>query len=215
LVWAYDIDDHKLIGLDRLPFAIQHAAFHVQAKADAATDVKLAALPKDRRKLEQMHMLQNLLAERFHLKAHWEIRNTRTYDLVVSKPGKLKTTGASFSANDVTRFGDRTVPRLYEWGDSNRTEMIAHGATTSDIAEELSAHLSTLVLDKTGLTGEFDFDIAFAAGQIRAADQAIDETNPQSPLEVAIRNELGLKLVPSRGPVSFLVIDHAEMPTAN
>jgi uncharacterized protein (TIGR03435 family) len=215
LVWAYDIDDHKIVGLDRLPFEVQHAAFHVQAKADAATDAKLAALPNAERKLEQMHMLQALLAERFNLKAHWEVRESRTYDLVISKPGKIRATGVVPGANDIARFGDRGVPRLYEWGDSNRMEMIAHGATTGDIAEELSAHLSTLVRDKTGLTGKFDFNIAFASDQIRASDQAIDETNPQSPLEVAIRNELGLKLVPSRGPVSFLVIDHAEMPNAN
>jgi uncharacterized protein (TIGR03435 family) len=215
LIWAYDIDDHKIVGLDRLPFEVQHATFHVQATADAAADAKLAALPSDQRELEQMHMLQTLLAERFNLKAHWEVRETRTYDLVISKPGKLRTTGAVPGANDIARFGDRGVPRLYEWGDSNRMKMIAHGATTSDIAEELSANLSTLVRDKTGLTGKFDFEIAFATYQIRASDQAIDETNPLSPLEVAIRNELGLKLVPSRGPVSFLVIDHAEMPTAN
>ena len=215
LVWAYDIDIHRLIGFDRLPFELQHATFNVQAKSDLATDRRLAKLPKEQRKLEQMHMIQALLAERFSLKAHWVDRDTRVFDLVIARPGKLRTTGAAPGTHEAARFGNHEVPRLYQWGDNVRTEFIAHGARTVDIAEELSAHLGTLVRDKTGLIGGYDFDFPFAAFQTRGSDRAIDETNPWPPLEIAIRDELGLKLVSSRGPVPFLVIDSARMPSEN
>ena len=215
LVWAYDIDTQRLIGLDRLDFQLQHATFNVRAKADVAADEEITKLPKEQRKLEQMHMIQALLAERFSLKAHWVDRDTRVFDLVIARPGKLRTTGAAPGTHEAARFGNHDVPRLYQWGDSVRTEFIAHGATTGDIAEELSAHLGTLVRDKTKLTGRYDFDCPFAAFQTRGSDRAIDETNPWPPLEIAIRDELGLRLVQTHGPVPFLVIDSAQMPTEN
>jgi uncharacterized protein (TIGR03435 family) len=215
LVWAYDIDANKIVGLDRLPFELRNATFNVQANAGTETDEKMTKLTKEQLKSEQMHMIQILLLERFHLKSHWENRNSRTYDLIVSKAGKLQSTGAKPSSTETARFGDHTVPRLYEWGDSKQTEFIAHGATTVDIADELSGHLGTVVHDKTELTGNYDFDFIYAANQTRGSDREIDENNPWPPLEIALHDKLGLRLVPSRGTVAFLVIDHAEMPSEN
>jgi len=68
LLWAYPVEGHRIIGLDRLPAELQHATFNVQARADQATDERLANLPKEQRVLEQQHMIQVLLAERFNLK---------------------------------------------------------------------------------------------------------------------------------------------------
>jgi uncharacterized protein (TIGR03435 family) len=215
LVWAYDVVDQRMIGFDHLPVDLKQAAFNIQAKGDSTTDERLAALSKDQSELEQMHMLQVVLAERFNLKAHWENRDTRTYDLVVSKPGKLKATGVLPSSGEVARWGNRDVPKLYEWGGSSQMELIAHGASTADLAQELSSRLGTLVHDKTGLTGKYDFHVPYATDQIAASDHGFDDANPSPALEVAIRDMLGLKLVLSRGPVPFLVIDHAEMPSEN
>jgi uncharacterized protein (TIGR03435 family) len=61
--------------------------FNVQAKSDSAADQRLAQLTKDQEKMEQQHMLQTLVGDRFKLKIHWETREGPTYDLVVAKKG--------------------------------------------------------------------------------------------------------------------------------
>jgi uncharacterized protein (TIGR03435 family) len=92
-------------------------------------------------------------------------------------------------------------------------EYIAHGATSADIAKMLTGQFGHPVTDKTGLTGKYDFDLK--TYQTRASDRKDEETNPWPPLETAIQDQLGLKLVTSHGPVQALVIDHIEMPTEN
>ena len=76
------------------------------------------------------------------------------------------------------------------------------------------------VLDKTGLTGTFDFIIEFtpAARPPRPGagiqpDESGDESGPT--FVEALKDQLGLKLVPETGPVNVLIIDHIEEPTPN
>jgi uncharacterized protein (TIGR03435 family) len=214
VLWAYPIEGHRVVGLDHLPTELQHATFNVQARADEATDERLAKLSKEQRVLEQQHMMQVLLRERFNLKMHWVDRDSATYDLVVAKRGRLRATGAPPTADEVRRFGNREVPPIYQQGDSRRGfEYIAHQATSADIAEMLSGQFGVPVRDKTGLTGKYDFDLK--TYQVKSSDRGIDETNPWPPLETAIYDQLGLKLVQSHGPITFLIVDHAEMPSVN
>lgn len=214
LAWGYSEEAQRAMGFDNLPKELQHALFNVQAKADAATDERLAKLPKEEVRLEQRHMMQVLLAERFNLKVHWETRDSTTYDLVVSKRGRLQSTGARPSADEMKMFGDRGVPPLYQKGDSRYGfEYIAHGATAGDVAQMLAGQFGIPVIDNTGLTGKYDFDLRTFG--VRSSDQEEGETNPWPPLETAIQDQLGLKLVRSHGPVRTLVIDHAEMPSPN
>jgi len=214
VLWAYPIDGHRIEGLRRLPVDLQHATFNVQARAGDASEERLAKLPKEQRLLEQQHMVQILLAERFNLKVHWETRDVPTYDLVVAKKGKLQTTGAPPTEDEITSWGDRGVPPIYQRGDSRYGfEYIAHSATMSDLVQMLSGQFSVPIVDKTGLTGKYYFHLK--TYQSESSERAIDETNPWPPLETAIYDELGLKFVHSHGPVDYLVVDHAEMPSAN
>ena len=193
---------------------IYMAFFNVDAKGDEETDARLAKMPKEQVRAEQRHMVQGLLADRFKLKMHWEDREKPTYDLIVAKAGRLVSTGAPPSEDELKRFGDRPVPRLYQSGSSMRGfEYIAHGATAGDIAEMLTGQFGQRVNDKTGLTGKYDFRLK--TYQVRAEDRKMDETNPWPPLENALEDELGLKLVRSKGLVRTLVIDHVERPTEN
>ncbi|HEX3939912.1 MAG TPA: DUF3738 domain-containing protein [Acidobacteriaceae bacterium] len=50
---------------------------------------------------------------------------------------------------------------------------------------------------------------------MKASERSDNETNPWPPLEIAIQDQLGLKLVPSHGPVPFLVVDNMQMPSEN
>ena len=211
LVWAYPVKSHQIEGIPR---QLESTMFNVEAKSDSATDERLTKLTKEQVRLEQAHMFQVLLAERFKLKMHWEPRNDATYDLVVAKAGKLKSTGAPPSAEELKNFGEHPIPPLYQHGDSRRGfDYTAHGATTRDIAQMLSVQFGRPVADKTGLTGKYDFNLK--TYQVRSSERKDEETNPWPPLEMAIQDQLGLKLVPSHGPVQMLIIDHIERPSEN
>jgi bla regulator protein BlaR1 len=211
---AYGVDAHAMQGLQNLPATLRGAVFSVQAKGDPENDVRLATLPTKERVLEQEHMVRVLLEQRMGLKAHWETQDGKTYDLVVSKAGRLKSTGASPSAEELKAFGDRGVPSIYQSGSSmHGFDYIAHDATIGDIAKMLGEMFGHPVIDKTGLTGKYDFDLK--TYNTRRTEKREDETNHLPSLDDAIEDELGLKIVPSRGSVQVLVIDHLEMPSEN
>ncbi len=142
---AYGVNFNQIVGL-HTDF---HDIYNVAAKLDDANNQKLAKLTSAQVHLEQTHMLQELLADRFHLKAHWEDRRGETYDLVVAKVGKLSTTAVPLTAEELKDFGDHPVPPLYQSGDGVRGyEFIAHGASTADIASMLTTQFGKPVTDK-------------------------------------------------------------------
>jgi uncharacterized protein (TIGR03435 family) len=93
-------------------------------------------------------------------------------------------------------------------------------------AQRLSQFLDRTVVDKSGIAGKFNFILEFTPdpnmpGQGALASRGGDQGNPTPPsdagpdLFVALQEQIGLKLSSDRGPVSFLIIDHVEKPTAN
>ena len=70
-----------------------------------------------------------------------------------------------------------------------------------------------LVVDKTGLTGKYDFTLKWTPDMGQGADPPSTDAGPT--LFTALQDELGLKLQPTKAPVDVIVIDHVEMPTPN
>ena len=212
---------YGLVGwyqISGVPDSFLRAMFNVQAKADDAADEKLARLTGDEQWLEQKHMLQVLLAERFHLKAHWETKEGEIYNLVAKNRAKLRETGnAPPSDEDVKVFHGHPVPPLYQRNNSqNGYDFVGHGCPMETLAKTLTGQFGRPVVDKTGLTGKYDFVLSYH--RIREADddhEANNDPNLPPSLESAVQDQLGLKLEPSRGPVRRLVIDHLEKPTEN
>jgi uncharacterized protein (TIGR03435 family) len=211
LSMAYGVRWDQIVGLkDRW------GMFNIQAKADGAADQKLAQLNKDQEELEHQHMLQQLLAERFKLQAHWETRETSTYDLVISKKGlkMQESKGEPASAADLAFWGSRPIPPLHQQGDSRYGfDFIAHACTMDDITKMLSGQFGRSVADKTGLKGKYDFILHYLDARI--TDRDADDLNPTPTLDQAIQDQLGLKLEPAKGQDRFLIIDHIEKPTEN
>jgi uncharacterized protein (TIGR03435 family) len=93
---------------------------------------------------------------------------------------------------------------------------MAIGAQKSSMAEltrQLSMQLGKNVVDKTGLTGQYDFNLQWS----EAATTSNGASNDAAPAAVpslfeAVQEQLGLKLVPQQGPEDVLVIDHVEWP---
>jgi uncharacterized protein (TIGR03435 family) len=211
LAIAYDVRKDQIQGLSDWP-----AMFNVQAKSDSAADQRLAQLTKDQEKMEQQHMLQTLLADRFKLKIHWETRQGPTYDLVVAKkvPKMQLAKGDPPSAEEQKLWGDRPIPPLYQRGDSRVAfDFVAHGCSLNDLAETLAGQFGRPVADKTGLKGKDDFTLHYH--DTRLSDRSPDDQDPTPPLDRAIQDQLGLKLEPAKGPTQLLAIDHIEKPSEN
>jgi uncharacterized protein (TIGR03435 family) len=211
LSMAYGVRWDQISGLPNWD-----AMFNIQAKSDSAADERLAKLNKDQEKLEQQHMMQALLADRFKLKIHWETREGPTYNLVVSKNGSKmrEAKGESPNPEEIKVWGDKPIPHLYQQGDSQAGyDFTGHGCSMDDIADMLAGQFGHPVSDKTGLTGKYDFKLRYHG--IRLSDRSADDMDPVPPLDTAIQDQLGLKLEPAKGPVQFLVIDHIEKPSEN
>jgi uncharacterized protein (TIGR03435 family) len=158
---------------------------------------------------EQMSMLRNLLADRFKLTFHREQKVFSIYELTVAKSGpKLK---PSTAAPD-------DPPALISTVYPQRIVMPARNATMSDLSRLMQrAILDRPVVDKTGLSGRYDFDLEWAPDETQFGGEVpvAPADAPSPPLFSAIQQQLGLRLEATRGPVAALVVDKAERPSAN
>jgi uncharacterized protein (TIGR03435 family) len=157
----------------------------------------------------QMAMLRTLLAERFQLTFHREPRELSLYSLEVTKGGPKLT--ASTAPADQT-------PRLISMVSPGKLTMPASNASMQDFASILQrAILDRPVVEHTNLTGRFDFTLEWAPDetQFNGEIPAASPDAPTPPLFTAIQQQLGLRLVATRGPVDTLVIDHAALPSTD
>jgi uncharacterized protein (TIGR03435 family) len=149
-------------------------------------------------------MLRTLLAERFKLVAHFETREQQVYALVL-----LRGDG---------RLGPQLKPAAPAGGSSSGFPMTSVDNGTARIKGSrvsmdtfaimlMGSVFSQRVINRTGLSGEFELDLRFTPESSSAAA-------PEFPsLFTAVQEQLGLKLQSERGPVPVLVIDSIERPT--
>ncbi len=95
--------------------------------------------------------------------------------------------------------------------------MIRHGsATMADLVTMLSVVLGRTVVDKTGVTGQYRVQLAFAPVEPPTSQNPDPRAPSDAPgIFTALRDQLGLRLDSARGPVEVLVLDHAEKPSDN
>ena len=212
LAMSYGVDWAQIVNP---PEWAQKAMFNVQAKADSSGDDQLAMLNDKQAGMEKRHMMQVLLEDRFKIKVHWETKEGLVYDLVVAKSGPRMRPGGSVppTAEELKNFGDHKIPSLYQRGDGRKGyEYLCHECAMGNLASILTSHMKAPVLDKTGLTGTYDFILQYSGSTM---DDAKDDPEVWPPLMMAVPDQLGLKLQPSKGERKFLVIDHIEKPSAN
>lgn len=157
---------------------------------------------------EQMCMLRKLLAARFQLSFHREARELSIYVLELARGGpKLKDSAKPEDA-----------PALINIVYPQSIKLPARNVTMADFVSMLQrAVLDRPVLDKTGLTGKYDFDLEWAPDESQFNGEIAPPSADASaaPLFTAIQQQLGLKLVATKGPVDALIVDRAERPSAN
>jgi len=213
-------------------------------------DIEAKVSPEDAPKMEKLkaeqrrEMLLPFLEERFNLKYHHETRELPMYALVVAKGGSKLTESkpgtptpppdaptpshgtpapdAKLDGPPRDRVGNMGMMRMNPGG------IDAHGGTTDFLAHALSALVGRSVVDKTGLTGNYDFTLNWTpdnmspmmaggpsgpeGGQPKgdASENAGDPT-----LFTALEEQLGLKLEATKGKVDVIVIDHIDLPSQN
>jgi uncharacterized protein (TIGR03435 family) len=174
----------------------------------------LAKTPGDVRPTpnEQMSMLRQLLSDRFKLSFHPQPKELAIFALIVAPGGpKLKETTIS---PDATPEG----PPLVAFALSPAVVRLpARYLSMAEFASLLQrSPLDRPVMDRTRLTGRYDFDLEFAPDESLWNGLLPRPENSDKPsLLRAMEEQLGLKLESTRGQVETIVIDRVERPTAD
>jgi len=190
-------------------------------------------------------MLLNLLKDRFQLATHLETREQPIFNLVLARADgrlghDLKATSAECQAIMAERIAAATAatgrggppplpsmpgpndPLPCGFGRLIPGSVAVSGRTLAQFVSVLSDLARRPVIDKTGLTGMYDFALKFApetAGTpgpfaLMPGGPTVPPIDPDAPSFVtAVQEQLGLKLENARGPVEVVVIDTFEKPT--
>ena len=187
--------------------------FDIEAKVAPADVPTLAKMTFEQRRT----MFQSILAERFNLAVHHETRELPIYVLSVGKGGpKFKETAPDDRATTTPRRRGTMV---------NNGKITSTDAQISTLVTILSRNLGRTVVDKTGLTGNYDFTLEYAPdeGGPPPAPRPPDGSpatgasapDPGASIFTALQEQMGLKLESTKGPVDVVVIDHIEKPAEN
>ena len=188
---AYGIyDDQLLFGMPRWA---DDAKFDLEAAFDPG-EVNHGQPLTDCHRAE---MLQPLLEERFHLKAHYETRTVPVLALVVKKRGaKLQPPSAEESKHEYCLHTTKGM----------------ENCAVADLANDLRYSTGHTVVDRTGISGHYTFDLMWDGTQGLTPDQRAAAPS----IYTALEEQLGLRLEPSTAPLQVLVIDSVErQPTEN
>ena len=156
-------------------------------------------VPQQREKFPLM--LQALLAARFKPVIHREPRQVSGYALVVSKKGPKMTPSTSDQDSDLT---------------SHNNHLTGKNATMKALARHLSRNreIGELVVDRTGLTGRFNFELIWQPERLEAIKP--EPSNDDHPgIFTALQEQLGLRLESAKAPLDAVIVDRAEKPDAN
>jgi bla regulator protein BlaR1 len=226
--FAYDLkSDQQLTGS---PGWIDTERFDVEAKEDQAEIEAFAKLPPNKVAAQVRLMVQSLLADRFNLKVSHDTRELPVYALVVDKNGsKLTPTTMppiAPAASRVPGDGPSKPPTMRGIRIDGNGQLRGMGAPIEILANMLSREQELgdrLVVDKTGLTGLYDWTLKWTPETPSAAMGISASTASASPapdanapsLFTALEEQLGLKLEAQKAPVSIIVINQIDHPTAN
>ena len=175
--WSFEIPESRILGA---PSWAGSKRFDIEATADPSVDAQLKVLSSDAGRKQKEKMVQALLADRFKLVTHAEMRELPIYILAVAKGGP-KLGALEDSGTSINRGSDHIEVQT-----SN---------SVSTLAEQLSMIVGRDVVDKTGITGRYNLKLQWTPTTTLA------DSGPS--LFTAIEEQLGLKLEPAKGPVRF------------
>jgi uncharacterized protein (TIGR03435 family) len=174
--------------------------YDIQARSDEAADARLAKLTVNEVRLEKRNAIRVLLAERLGLKSHLETRNSSVYHLVVGKGGvKMQAVPAP----------PPPPANVQAHGSQHGLEFIGTNASMRAISGALSSMVEAPIVDKTGLTGAYNYTLQFGR------EWSAHDPDSWPSIFTAVQEQLGLKLDAVHESVPNLVVDHITKPTEN
>jgi uncharacterized protein (TIGR03435 family) len=223
LITAYGVDCKVQEDCDQIvgPAWLRSERFDIDAKIPAgATNEQFRV------------MLQNLLAERFHMNVHHETRDLPGYELTLKGKAKLTPSppeelGTGDQTGPLVKFGApgeygkllRPGFLIFPYKGTRATANHAMGReqTIADIIRVLSQLTTSHIVDKTGLTGKYDFTLDWIPEGVTMIQEADGpEIAPPHGIPTAIEDQLGLKLVRSKVALDTVVVDSSDkIPTEN
>jgi bla regulator protein blaR1 len=221
--FAYHLQPFQISGG---PGWIGSQGYDIEAKVDDSTAAALQKLPREERMDQFRLMLRSLLADRFKLKVSHETKELPVFALVIGKGGPKLTPASAPSTQPAganAPGGQRGPGIMMSPGGIKGRGMPIH--TFAEVLARQPELGGRLVLDQTGIKGNYDFTLEWAAerpeplpgtaGRDQAAGNAppVDSSGPS--IFTAIQEQLGLKLESTKGPVDMLVIDNIEKPSEN
>jgi bla regulator protein blaR1 len=211
------LTSEKMIPIEGGPDWIHSERFEISAKAESQPSIQMMQGP----------MMRMILEDRFKLRIHRESRQGPVYELAVGKGSpKLKPLREGICIPVVLGGALPLVPdgqHLCSRMVSPRGNVDIEGGTLVELADLLGMVLDRPVIDKTGITTNVEIHLAFSPEDSAAPRPVTAEPGASAAVASAdapgvfqaIQEQLGLRLVPARGPVDVLVIDHIERPSAN
>jgi len=198
---AYDIKRYQLTA----PDWTTNANYEISAK-----------LRPDTTKEEFRDMIRNLLSDRFKLEFHWSKKEIAMYDLVVAKGGpKLKESvdKPAGDANDADGYPN--IPKdcsgCMAINAAGKARYRATKELVKNFADMIGNQLGVPVHDQTGLTGKYDITLSWSSGGgIERRTDTDGGADLGVPMEAALQQQLGLKLIPAKGLIDIIVVDKAE-----
>jgi uncharacterized protein (TIGR03435 family) len=136
------------------------------------------------------------------VKTHIEVKQLPVFDLSIAKGG-IKFHEAS--------HGDPSDKQGNVY--FSATEVTGYGVPVGNLVMVLKRQVEREVIDKTGLTGKYDFHLKWRPEQTGSNAGLNDDEFPS--FFTALQEQLGLKLQSSKGPVDTLVVDHIQEPSEN
>lgn len=223
---AYHVKDNQVSGA---PGWFDSEHFDIEAKPEDSFAGNEQKLDQEARRTQMMLMLQGMLEERFKLAIHHESKDLPVYALLVAKNGPKLHESAPSAAADTAPPGplkpDGPQPR-HSIRMMGRGDLTINSTNLDTFAEVLSRQLGRLVVNKTGLKGEYDFTLKWTpddserggfggppGGPDGHAAPPPDAGGPS--LFAALQEQLGLRIESQKGPVDTIVIDHVEKPSEN
>ena len=175
--------------------------YEIQAKIEDSLYAAMQKMTPAQQREQVALMEQSLLAERFKLKIHFETRELPMYALVVAKGGpKLNS----------AKEGDSSMLSTYD--NEQGSGLMAQAITLDQFAQSPLLLGGQVVVDRTGLKGRYDFMLQLEQHDALGTEPGGDD-GPS--LFTAIQEQLGLKLVRTKGPLEVIAIDHVEKPAEN
>jgi uncharacterized protein (TIGR03435 family) len=196
--------------LATLPKRVSTDYFEIQARSDDPNTTN------DQFRL----MVQLLLADRFKLAVHFETQVAPVFAMTLAKPGKTgpalqphrEGTPCTAPVVGAARPRAGTCGAYYVLKKRDGMHVESHNTTLDELADGLGP-LGRPVVNRTGLTGNFDFSLDWVPDALAAPNA--DVTPQGASFLAAIREQLGRKLESTKAPVRTLIVDHVERPTEN